>query len=212
MSYTYMPVSLTMKGRRCLVVGGGKVALRKVETLLDYDTEITVIAPEMEKKLQYHGEKGRIKIEKREYRSPEASRYDMVISCIDEKKLNRKVYDDCKAAGVPINVADEPSLCDFIFPAVVRRDCLTASISTDGKAPFMSAHLSLILGTIFPEHWEKLMRHAAIFRKKVQERWSKDPEKKVACYGKFLDADWKSVLKKSSEEEIENMLDEMLEL
>jgi siroheme synthase-like protein len=212
MSYTYMPVSLTMKGRRCLVVGGGKVALRKVETLLDYDTEITVIAPDMQEKLQYHGEKGRIKIEKREYRSPEASRYDMVISCIDEKKLNRKVYDDCKAAGVPINVADEPSLCDFIFPAVVRRDCLTASISTDGKAPFMSAHLSLILGTIFPEHWEKLMRHAAIFRKKVQERWSNDPEKKAACYGKFLDADWKSVLKKSSEEEIENMLNEMLEL
>jgi siroheme synthase-like protein len=201
-----------MKDRKCLVVGGGKVALRKVETLLDYDTEITVIAPEFEDKLQYYGEKGRIKVEKREYRSPEASLYGLVVSCIDEKKLNRKVYDDCRAAGVPVNVADEPSLCDFIFPAVVRRGCLTASISTDGKAPFMSAHLSLILGTIFPEHMEKLMKHSAVFRKKVQEKWPEDPEKKGACYGKFLDADWKSLLKNSSEEEIGSKLDEMLEL
>lgn len=200
-----------MRGRKCLVVGGGKVALRKVETLLDYDAEITVIAPDIEDKLRYHGEKGRIKIIKREYRSPEASRYGLVVSCIDKKKLNKKVYDDCKAAGVPVNVVDEPSLCDFIFPAVVRRNCLTASISTDGKAPFISAHLSLVLSTIFPEHWEKLMKHAAVFRKKVQGKWPEDPDKKNACYGRFLDADWKSILKNSSEEEIKSMLDEMLE-
>ena len=80
MGHVYLPVSVSVKNRSCLVVGGGVVALRKVETLLDYDTEITVISPEVHEKLEYHAKRGRIKLEKREYRSPEASAYGLVIS------------------------------------------------------------------------------------------------------------------------------------
>ena len=211
MHYTYMPVSIALKDRACLVVGGGLVALRKIETLLDYDTRVTVIAPRAVEKIEYHATRGRIKLEKREYRSPEGSRYSIAIAASDDGDINRLVADDCRRSGVPVNVVDAPHLSTFIFPAVVRRGHLTAAISTDGKAPFISGHLRLVLGNIFPEHWEKLVEYAIEFRKKVRIRWGSDPEKKAACYARFLEADWKGLLADSNDEAITEQLAGMLE-
>jgi siroheme synthase-like protein len=206
-----MPVNMTLRDRTCLVIGGGQVALRKVETLLDYETTITVIAPRAVEKIEYHASKGRIRLEKREYRSPEAGSYNVVIAASDDADVNRTVADDCRMAGVPVNVVDAPSLSSFIFPAVVRRGSLTAAISTDGKAPFIAGHLRIVLGNIFPEHWEKLVDHAITFRKKVRARWGGDAGKKEACYSLFLEADWKTILAETTDEEIAGELDRMLE-
>ena len=158
MPHKFMPISVSLKDRPCLVVGGGLVALRKVESLLDYDTAVTVVAPEAHEKLEYHAKRGRITLERREYQSPEAARYGLVISATDDAALNGRVHEDAKGAGALVNVVDDPPHCDFIFPAVIRRDCLTAAISTDGKAPFMSGHLRLVLENIFPQHWGRLTR------------------------------------------------------
>jgi siroheme synthase-like protein len=207
-----MPISVSLKDRPCLVVGGGLVALRKVENLLDYDTAITVVAPEAHEKLEYHAERGRITLERREYRSPEAAGYGLVISATDDARLNRQVHEDARGAGALVNVVDDPPHCDFIFPAVLRRDCLTAAISTDGKAPFISGHLRLVLENIFPAHWGRLMRLAASFRSQVRGKWGEDPAKRDACYAEFLEADWKRMLKELSEEEIAEELTRMLEV
>jgi siroheme synthase-like protein len=212
MRHKFMPISVSLKDRRCLVVGGGPVALRKVESLLDYDTTITVVAPEANEKLEYHAKRGRIALESREYRSPEAAGYGLVISATDDASLNRRVYEDARGAGALVNVVDDPGHCDFIFPAVIRRDCLTAAISTDGKAPFVSGHLRLVLENVFPEHWGRLMRLAAAFRNRVRAEWADDPAKRDACYAEFLEADWKSLLKELSEEQIEDELTRMLKV
>lgn len=212
MNHKYMPISLSTKNRPCIVVGGGPVALRKVETLLDYDLDITVVAPEVHEKLKYHADRGRIKLEEREYKSPEASQYRLVISASDVSELNKSVYEDAKKGDALVNVVDDPPHCDFIFPAVLRRECLTAAISTDGKAPFVSGHLRLVLENIFPEHWNRLMNLAASFRVMVRDRWPGEPEKMRACYAEFLDADWKSMLKEMKDDEIEAELTRMLEL
>jgi siroheme synthase-like protein len=207
-----MPVSLSLADRTCLVVGGGLVALRKVEVLLEYDTSITVVAPEVHEKLEYHAERGRIALEKRDYRSPEAAAYGLVIAATDDATLNRRVHEDTKGKTALVNVADDPKHCDFIFPAVLRRDCLTAAISTDGKAPFVSGHLRLVLENIFPTHWSRLMKLAASFRKKVQSQWADHPRRKNACYSEFLEADWKSMLKELDDEQIEAELTRMLQI
>jgi siroheme synthase-like protein len=211
MTHHYMPISVSMKNRPCLVIGGGKVALRKVETMLDYGAAITVVAPEVHEKLLYHAERKRIKVERREYRSPEAGAYGLVISASDDGKLNKRVYDDAVKSGTLVNVADDPVHCDFIFPAVLRRDCLTAAISTDGQAPFMSGHLRMVLENIFPPHWERLMKLAASFRRRVRERWGEDSAKKNACYAEFLEADWKSMFESMTDDQIEKELTRMLE-
>jgi siroheme synthase-like protein len=212
MNHKYMPISVSLKDRPCLVVGGGLVALRKVENLLDYDTAITVIAPEVHEKLEYHAKRGRITLEKREYQSPEAGAYGLVVSATDDVALNGRVHADARGTGALVNIADDPPHCDFIFPAVLRRDCLTAAISTDGKAPFVSGHLRLVLDNIFPGHWRQLMKLAASFRKRVRDRWPDDPRRKNACYTEFLEADWKSMLKELNDEQIEEELTRMLEM
>jgi siroheme synthase-like protein len=202
-------MSLSLKDRNCLVVGGGNVALRKVETLLDYDTKVTVIAPTIHKRLRFYAESGQIEIEERLYKSPEAADSGLVISASSDMEVNKQVCKDARSAGVLVNVVDQPELCDFIFPAVLRRDCLTAAISTDGKAPFMAGHLKLILDTVFPKHWDRLMKLAAEFRRMVQERWGNDLATKNACYERFLDADWKVLLKEKKDPELKQLLEEM---
>ena len=212
MAHKYMPISVSLSDRPSLVVGGGPVALRKVEGLLEYDTAITVVASEVHEKLDYHAERGRITLEKREYRSPEAAAYGLVVAATDDATLNAQVHEDARGAGALVNVVDDPRHCDFIFPAVLRRDCLTAAISTDGKAPFVSGHLRLVLDNIFPGHWKQLMRLAASFRTRVRDRWPDDPRKKNACYTEFLEADWKSMLKELNDEQVEEELGRMLEM
>jgi siroheme synthase-like protein len=212
MAHKYMPISVSLADRTCLVVGGGPIALRKVEGLLEYDTAITVVAPAAHEKLEYHAEQGRITLEKREYRSPEAAAYGLVVAATDDTTLNRRVHEDTRETGALVNVVDDPKHCDFIFPAVLRRDCLTAALSTDGKAPFVSGHLRLVLENIFPKHWTRLMKLAASFRKRVQSQWPDDPQRKNACYTEFLEADWKTMLKESKDDQIEEELTRMLHI
>jgi siroheme synthase-like protein len=210
MGNTFLPVSLLAKGRSCLVVGGGTVALRKIDTLLDYGVRVTVVAPEVLDKILYYADRDRLTVEKREYRSPEAASYHMVISASDNVDVNRRVSDDCEKAGVLLNVVDNPSLCNFIFPAMLTRDCLTIAVSTDGQAPFLSSHLKLVLDNIFNNHWNKIARLAAGFRKQVLQRWPEDAERRAACLERFLEADWKELIKTSSDQQIADELEKML--
>ncbi len=211
MAHTYLPVGISLLRRPCLVVGGGKVALRKVETLLNYESRITVVAPKPVDKIEYFAQNGKLTLERREYRSPEAQSYGFVISASDQPTVNQTVHEDCLSAGVPINVVDNPRLCDVVFPAVLRRDCLTVAVLTDGKAPFLAGHLKLVLESVFPERWNKLARLAAQFRTMVQKRWKGQPGKKAAAYERFLEADWQALLKSKNNNNIEQELQRMLE-
>ena len=210
MANEYLPVGLSLKVRSCLVVGGGKVALRKIETLLDYDSQITVVAPEPDEKIAYYAEKGKLQLKQRAYSSPEAQQYGLVISASDDAGVNKAVHRDCRAVGIPINVVDNPAMCDVVFPAVLKRDCLTVAVATDGKAPFLSGHLRLILENVFPERWSVLAKQAAQFRTKLYRHYKDQPEKRTAAIERFLGADWQTLLKDKSTDEIEQEVDRIL--
>lgn len=203
MAHKYMPLSLSLKNRKCLIVGGGDIALRKIEALLNYEPNITVVAPDVHEKIQYFADKGSVTFENRVYESPEVSGYWVVISASDDKEVNEKIYKDCQDANVLVNVVDNPDLCDFIFPSLVRRDCLSITISTDGNAPFLSKHLRLILEDIFPQRWEKIASLAASFRNMVLERLRDDQLKKALSFENFVKADWKSNLEKAKNKELD---------
>jgi len=212
MEYSYMPIGISIKKRKCLVVGGGRVALRKIDTLLDFGAEITVIAPEPDKKIEYYAGRNLLRLEKRKYNSPEAADYGIVISACDDENVNELVSSDCQKNGVPVNVVDNPNLCDIIFPAVVKRDCLTIATMSDGQAPFLSRHLRIILEDIFAEkRWVTIARLASVSRDRVQKTFRDNPEKKQACFARFLDIDWQKTLKEKPDEELSDFLDKLLE-
>ncbi|MFZ5979070.1 MAG: precorrin-2 dehydrogenase/sirohydrochlorin ferrochelatase family protein [Candidatus Zixiibacteriota bacterium] len=211
MANKYLPINLSMRNRSCLIVGGGQVALRKIEYLLDYDTQITVVAPEIDKRIEFYAEKNKLTVEKRKYKSPEAASYGLVISACDDNKVNEQVSADCRAARVPVNVVDNPPLCDIIFPAVLRRDCLTVAVSTDGKAPYMAGFLRMILEDVFPKQWNQIAAMAASFRKMVQKRWPDNALKRTDCFNRFLQTDWKTLIDEKKEAELKNYLECLLE-
>lgn len=211
MRHDFLPVNLTMKDKNCLIVGGGKVALRKINTLLDYNCRLTVIAPEVEQQIDYFFERKFIDLKKRAYKSPEAADYDLVIAASNDMKINKQVSDDCRRANIPVNVVDTPRLCDFTFPAILRRDCLTVSVSTDGKAPFLAGQLRIILETVFPDRWTKIAKIAARYRQAVLKLWKNNTDQKIRAYQRFLNADWKTILNDLNDDEIDEYINGMAE-
>lgn len=211
MAGKYLPLNLSIKDRKILVIGGGNVALRKIDTLLDYNADITVIALQPNEKIEYYASKEKLRLEKRAYQSSEGSEFGLVISASDNKLVNQQVYDDCLKAGVLVNVVDNPTLCTFTFPATLRRDCLSLAISTDGKAPFLSAHLRMILDSIFPKRWEKISALAAEYRKMVQKRWRDNAELRTAALDRFVTADWKTLIKEKDDDALRMELERLME-
>ncbi|MDP1805461.1 MAG: bifunctional precorrin-2 dehydrogenase/sirohydrochlorin ferrochelatase [Acidimicrobiales bacterium] len=144
------PVNLVLDGRRCLVVGGGKVALRKVEGLLACGGRVTVVAPRINPELRVLGE---VIIEERPWRPDDLDGMWLVIAATDDPAVNRAVYDAGQRAGVWVNGADDPANCSFTLPSVVRRGDLQVTVSTGGRSPALATWLRRRLeGEIGPEY------------------------------------------------------------
>jgi precorrin-2 dehydrogenase/sirohydrochlorin ferrochelatase len=153
MRMKYFPISLNITGRKCTVVGGGRVAARKMEALLEYGGDVQIISPELTGELQSLQQAGRIKWLSRDYQPGDLSGSFLVIAATDDKDVQEKVYREAEKNGQLVNVADVPERCNFILPATVTRDSLTVSVSTAGNSPALARRLRQELETtIRPEH------------------------------------------------------------
>ena len=132
------PVNLVLDGRRCLVVGGGVVALRKVEGLLACGAEVTVVAPSVDERLR---SLAGVTIDQRPYRRGEVAPYRLAIAATDSREVNAAVFADGEEAGVWVNGADDPANCSFTLPSVLRRGPLMVTVSTGGRSPALSRWL-----------------------------------------------------------------------
>jgi len=134
----YYPVCLEMAGRRCLVVGAGTVAERKVNGLLGAGARVTVVSPSATERLLDWARAGRIGMTLREYAADDLAGHSIVFAATDDGLVNAEVARDARAAGVLINAADDPAHCDFILPAVLTRGDLTVAVSTGGASPALA--------------------------------------------------------------------------
>ena len=137
----YYPLFLEMKGRPCLVVGGGQVAQRKVEGLLAADASVTVVSPDLTAELDVLKSKRRIEHRQRDYQSNDLKGFDIVVAATDDKATNARVDTDARANRVLVNAVDDPDSCDFILPSVVRRGEVVLAISTGGLSPALARRL-----------------------------------------------------------------------
>ena len=128
----YFPLFVELAGRRVLVVGGGRVALRKVEKLLPYEPEVVVVAPEIRPELEnLQG----VTLVRRSFFPDLLSGAALVIAAAGDTGVNHEVSALCREQGIPVNVVDDPAACTFFFPALVKRGPLSVGISTGGAAP-----------------------------------------------------------------------------
>jgi siroheme synthase-like protein len=148
---------LKLKGRRCLVVGGGDVGLEKVEGLLACDGEVTLIAPVGHPALEAMAAEGSIRWEKRPYAgAADLEGAFMAIAATDDSEVNIGVYDDAERRSMLVNVVDVPPLCNFILPAIVRSGPLAIAISTAGASPALAKRMKREVSELFGEEYARL--------------------------------------------------------
>ncbi len=161
----HYPVNLVLDGRRCLVVGGGSIALRKVEGLLACGASVTVVAPSVDERLRHLPG---VTVEERPYRAGEVAGYRLAIAATDTAEVNRAVFDDGEKAGVWVNGADDPANCSFTLPSVLRRGSLMITVSTGGRSPALSRWLRRRLETEIGPEFEVLLDLLASERDRLQ--------------------------------------------
>lgn len=135
------PAMLRLQGQRCLVVGAGEVAARKVESLLACGAEVVVVAPELGEALLALAQAGRITVRQRPFQPLDLAGCRLAIAATGSPEVNRAVAEEAQKRGIWVNVVDEPALCDFVVPAVVRRGPVVVAISTGGASPALAAAL-----------------------------------------------------------------------
>lgn len=159
----YYPVSLKVKGETCLVVGGGKVALRKTRDLLRAGALVRAVSPEFDPAFA----RLKAKLDRRRFSSRDVAGAFLVISATDDAAVNRAVFLACRKRRTPVNVVDKPELCTFIVPSVLRRGPVTLAISTGGASPALSKALRKQLQRIYPGSFAKAALKIGAARRKI---------------------------------------------
>ena len=137
----YYPIFLDLKERPCLVVGGGMVALRKTEGLLDCGAKVDLISPVIVSELREAATSKPLRLIERKYQTGDSEGYSLVIAATDDRAVNAGIYEEVRELGIPVNVVDDPPLCGFILPSIIRRGPITVAFSTSGRSPALARRL-----------------------------------------------------------------------
>jgi precorrin-2 dehydrogenase/sirohydrochlorin ferrochelatase len=205
----YYPVYLDIKERPCLVVGGGQVGTRKVNTLLQCRAKVTVISPKVTDQLARLAEQGRIDLVQRDYRSEDLNQVFLVIGATDNQALNRKIHKDAQTTQRLCNIADQPALCNFVLPSIVNQGDLSIAISTAGKSPAFAKHLRRRLQAQFgPEYGHMLDLMGNIRKRLLAEAHA--PEKHKPLFEQLIQNGLLDMMKVMDHQGINALLKEVL--
>lgn len=137
-SIRYYPIFINIQGKKCVVVGGGRVSLRKVKMLLDFGAKVTVISPSIVPELKRLKSKKAIRFVQHDYEPTDLRDAVLVIAATDSEEINRRVAESAKREKALANVVDDPDLSDFIVPSFFRRGDLMIAVSTAGMSPALA--------------------------------------------------------------------------
>ena len=151
----HFPMFVDLNGKNVLVVGGGAVALRKIQKLRPFGASISVVAPEV---LPQIAEISDVSVRRRAFCAADLRPCPaLVIAATDQRSLNRKIAMLCRNRHIPVNVVDDPTACTFLFPALAQRGDFTAGFCTGGASPVAAAYYKERLQALLPEHLEDLL-------------------------------------------------------
>jgi precorrin-2 dehydrogenase/sirohydrochlorin ferrochelatase len=135
------PMFLKLAGRPCLVAGAGSIAESKIESLIEADGKVRVVAPKATSQIRYWAEKKRIEWIARDWEQGDLDGMFLVIAATSSTEVHERIFEEATRRGVLCNVVDVPGLCDFYYPAVVQRGALQIAISTAGLSPALAQRL-----------------------------------------------------------------------
>jgi precorrin-2 dehydrogenase/sirohydrochlorin ferrochelatase len=161
------PMFLKLEGRRCLVVGAGKVGEPKIGGLLETGARVHVVALDASPAVREWARAGKLELELRAYSAADLEGAFLVVVATNSRGLNERVYDEAERRGVLCNVVDVPDLCDFFYPAVVRRGDLQIAVSTSGQSPSLAQKIRQQLEKQFGPGYEAWVAELGETRKLI---------------------------------------------
>ena len=134
----YFPMFVQLKNKKCLVIGGGRIALRKIEVLKDFEADVTVIAPEMIPQIRQIDKIRRIF---RTFMEEDFKEAELVVAATNDPKVNSEISKICMQRKIPVNAVDQKEDCSFIFPSYVKEGEVVAAFSSGGQSPLITQYL-----------------------------------------------------------------------
>lgn len=205
----YYPVYLDIRNRCCLVVGGGPVALRKAEGLIEAGALVTAVSPQFTDGFADLAEEALLETIRRNFRSTDLDGKFLVIGATDNSDLNKKISRDAESRNILCNIADVPEACNFILPSVVRRGDLMLAISTSGKSPAFARHLREQLEKQFGEEYTEFLKLMGAVRKKLLAE-QHAPEAHKPLFKALISKGLLEMLREERTDEADNVLREVL--
>ena len=202
----YLPIFLNVKGKQCLVVGGGEVSLRKTSLLLQAGAKVTIVSPELSP--AYAGMQGITHIAER-FKASHLDGHLLAIAATDEESTNEDVSKEAKLRNIPVNVVDNPPLCSFIMPSILDRSPIVVAFSSGGASPVLIRMLRGKLEAIIPQAYSQLALFSARFRSIVKARII-DPSRRRIFWENVFEGPVSEKIFSGDESAAESMLEEMI--
>lgn len=179
---SYFPMFVDMEGRKCLIVGGGKVAWRKVKVLQEFGADLKVVAPEIIKDIF---EMDEIKCCKRPFEEEDLKSVDFVVAATTDISLNHEISQKCRSLKIPVNAVDQVADCDFIFPSYIKQGEVTGAFTSGGQSPVITKYLKEQAKSYVTEYIGEMAQCLGGIRDEVKLR-IKSEENRKKLYQKVL--------------------------
>lgn len=151
------PVNLLVTGRRCVVVGGGRIAARKIDALLEAGAHVHVVAPNLDTEVRAWRDEGRLTVDKRSFQSSDLDDAWLATAATDDAAVNRAVFEAGEERRIWVNAADDPDNCSFTLMSVVRQGDLVVTIGTGGRSPALATYLKDHVTQEMGPEWAQLL-------------------------------------------------------
>lgn len=205
----YYPSMLNLQGKSAVVVGGGRIAYRKILSLLEANASITLISPVITNELFVLHEEGKVLWKKKNFEPTDVTSAFLIIAATDNPNVNIFVYESINEFQL-INVVDNPSLSNFIVPSYFQRGKLIISVSTSGASPLLSRKIKEKLSTIYDESYEEYLSFLEECRGKIKKTII-DPKNKKQILQKLLDETFFELTKEKKYAERDEKFQELLQ-
>lgn len=193
---------MDLEGKKCVVIGGGEVAERKVASLLECGADVEVISQEFTPGLIKLATEGKLKIKNRAYGPGDLKGATLAIVATDNSAVNKEAYHEANENQIPVNVVDMPEFCSFIVPSIIRRGDLIISISTSGSCPALAKSIRKQLQQIFGEEYADYCEVLRKFRREVVDKYD-EPEERRRALDRLIKSDAIDLVRARKVQELE---------
>ena len=203
----YFPMFVDIKKKKCLIVGGGTVALRKVQVLLDFGADVVVVAPEVFPKIKEYP----VTVYQRNFEKEDLQGCELVVAATDDAGLNHEIAEAAQKQKIPVNAVDQQEDCSFIFPSYVREQELVGAFSSGGNSPVLTQYLKKYMAQILTAELGEANAYLGSIRPVVKRELDTEAMRKKV-YQQVLNKLFKQIEKKQdvklSRQQLQDLIDD----